>query len=64
LAGRSARLITLAMLLAFTRFVGVLVDSFIVRSYMVPGLISLFGEASWWPLATPAGNPRALPSEL
>ena len=37
------------MLLAFTRFVGVLIDSFIVRSYMVPGLISLFGEASWWP---------------
>jgi RND superfamily putative drug exporter len=35
--------------LAFTLFAGVLIDSFVVRPYMVPGLISLFGEASWWP---------------
>jgi RND superfamily putative drug exporter len=29
--------------------VGVLVDTFIVRSLLVPALTSLFGEASWWP---------------
>src|SRR5439155_1476951 len=35
--------------LAFALSAGVLIDSFVVRSYMVPGMISLFGEASWWP---------------
>jgi len=35
--------------LAVALFAGVLIDSFLVRSYMVPGLISLFGESSWWP---------------
>jgi len=28
---------------------GVLVDTFIVRSMLVPALTSLFGEAAWWP---------------
>jgi len=35
--------------LAFALSAGVLIDSFVVRSYMVPAMISLFGEASWWP---------------
>ena len=39
--------------LAVSLFAGVLIDSFIVRSYVVPGLISLFGEASWWPWQRP-----------
>jgi uncharacterized protein (DUF2267 family) len=34
---------------AFVMAVGVLVDTFIVRSLLVPALTSLFGEASWWP---------------
>lgn len=35
--------------LAFTLCVGVLIDAFVVRSVLVPSLISLFGNASWWP---------------
>jgi RND superfamily putative drug exporter len=35
--------------LAFTLAVGVLVDAFLVRSALVPALISLFGDLSWWP---------------
>jgi RND superfamily putative drug exporter len=34
---------------AFVMAVGVLIDTFIVRSLLVPALTSLFGEASWWP---------------
>ncbi|HMC36260.1 MAG TPA: MMPL family transporter, partial [Actinomycetota bacterium] len=44
--------------LAFALSAGVLIDSFVVRSYMVPGLISLFGEASWWPWQRRAGIPE------
>ena len=29
--------------------IGVLVDAVLVRSLLIPGLISLFGEFSWWP---------------
>lgn len=36
--------------LAFTLAVGVLVDAFVVRSALVPALIALVGDASWWPL--------------
>ena len=34
---------------AFAMAVGVLIDSFLVRSYLVPALISLVGKASLWP---------------
>ncbi len=34
---------------ALLMVVGVLVDAIVVRSILIPGLISLFGEASWWP---------------
>ena len=34
---------------AFVMAVGVLLDSFVVRTLLVPALISLVGEASWWP---------------
>jgi RND superfamily putative drug exporter len=33
----------------FAMFIGVLLDAFLVRSLLVPGLIALVGEASWWP---------------
>jgi putative drug exporter of the RND superfamily len=34
---------------AFVMTVGVLVDTFVVRSLLVPALTSLFGELAWWP---------------
>ncbi len=34
---------------AFVMAVGVVIDTFLVRSLLVPALTSLFGEASWWP---------------
>jgi RND superfamily putative drug exporter len=34
---------------AFVMTAGVLVDTFIVRSMLVPALTSLFGEVAWWP---------------
>ncbi|MGE5689980.1 MAG: MMPL family transporter [Pseudomonadota bacterium] len=38
---------------AFAMSVGVLLDAFLVRSLLIPALISLFGERSRWPGATP-----------
>jgi RND superfamily putative drug exporter len=34
---------------AFAMCVGVLLDAFLVRSLLIPSLISLVGERSWWP---------------
>ena len=34
---------------AFAMAAGVLIDTFLVRSILVPSLITLFGRASWWP---------------
>jgi len=34
---------------AFVMAAGVLVDTFVVRSMLVPALTSLFGEVAWWP---------------
>ncbi|MGQ0718967.1 MAG: MMPL family transporter [Pseudonocardiales bacterium] len=44
--------------LAFAMAVGVLIDAFIVRSLLVPALISLIGRASGWPGKRLAG-PRS-----
>jgi putative drug exporter of the RND superfamily len=35
---------------AFAMTVGVLLDAFVVRALVVPALVSLFGELSWWPM--------------
>jgi RND superfamily putative drug exporter len=52
--------------LAFAVAVGVLIDAFVVRSLLVPALVSLVGRASGWPgrrlrpdRAVSAGNPHA-----
>ncbi|HET9507624.1 MAG TPA: MMPL family transporter [Gaiellaceae bacterium] len=34
---------------AFAMSVGVLLDAFVIRALLIPALISLAGEASWWP---------------
>jgi RND superfamily putative drug exporter len=34
---------------AFAMSVGVLLDAFLIRSLVVPALVSVFGELSWWP---------------
>jgi putative drug exporter of the RND superfamily len=34
---------------AFAMSVGILLDAFLVRSVLVPALVSVFGEVSWWP---------------
>jgi RND superfamily putative drug exporter len=35
--------------------IGVLIDTFIVRSLLVPALTAVFGDWSWWP-----SGPRGL----
>jgi RND superfamily putative drug exporter len=39
---------------------GVLVDTFVVRSMLVPAIITVVGERSWWPSALAR---RAAPAE-
>ncbi len=43
--------------LAFVMAVGILVDSFLVRSILVPSLAASFGRASWWPNTPPRPEP-------
>jgi RND superfamily putative drug exporter len=35
--------------LAFVMAVGILLDTFVVRTLLVPALVTLVGERSWWP---------------
>lgn len=44
---------------AFAMAVGVLIDSFLVRSYLVPDLISFVGNFSFWPRKSGTDQPRA-----
>ena len=34
---------------AFAMSVGVLIDAFVIRALLIPALMSLFGDLSWWP---------------
>jgi RND superfamily putative drug exporter len=36
----------------FTVALGVLIDTFLVRTVLVPAITSLLGERSWWPSRT------------
>jgi RND superfamily putative drug exporter len=45
--------------LAFVMAVGILVDSFLVRSILVPSLAASFGRLSWWPNSPPRPEPAA-----
>jgi RND superfamily putative drug exporter len=53
LAGTFAVLMTLPLdillELGFAVALGVLIDTFLVRTLLVPALVELFGDKSWWP---------------
>ncbi|MEA2412553.1 MAG: putative drug exporter of the superfamily [Thermoleophilaceae bacterium] len=53
LAGTFAVLMTLPLdillELGFTVALGVLLDTFLVRTLMVPSIVKIVGDASWWP---------------
>jgi len=38
---------------------GILIDTFLVRTIVVPALVLLFGDRSWWPFASPAEEVEA-----
>jgi putative drug exporter of the RND superfamily len=44
--------------------VGVLLDTFVVRTLLVPSMVVLLGRLNWWPsrLALPRGSPSPSPS--
>ncbi len=50
--------IDVLLMIGFVVSVGVLVDTFIVRSMLVPAIITVVGDKSWWPskLAKTAGT--------
>jgi RND superfamily putative drug exporter len=45
--------------LAFAMAAGILIDTFLVRSLLVPSLVALFGRWSWWPRTPPTPRPEA-----
>jgi RND superfamily putative drug exporter len=65
LAGTFAALLTAPTAtlqhLGFTVALGVLLDTFLVRTVLVPAVVSLFGEFSWWPSRPASGKGRSLP---
>lgn len=42
---------------------GILIDTFIVRTIVVPSIVALVGERSWWPFRSPALEPGPGPAE-
>jgi RND superfamily putative drug exporter len=69
LAGTFAVLMTLPLdillELGFAVSLGVLIDTFVVRTLLVPALVEIVGEASWWPSrlrpAAPPPGPPVVP---
>ncbi len=46
---------------AFAMCLGILIDAFVIRALLVPALVSLFGDLSWWPRSRKAAGVRAAP---
>ena len=67
LAGTFAALATLPLWIlleiGLTVAVGVLLDTFVVRTIAVPALVRLFGESSWWPSSARGGSTSPLISD-
>jgi RND superfamily putative drug exporter len=55
MTGEIMGLVELGFAVAF----GVLVDTFVVRTVLVPALAALFGRWTWWPGGIPKAQPRA-----
>jgi RND superfamily putative drug exporter len=51
--------VTFAFNIGFMVAVGILLDTFIVRTLMVPAAVELLGDRTWWP-STASGGGRAL----
>ena len=47
----------------FAMAAGILIDTFLVRTYLVPALIALFGRYSWWPSRRGGGRAAAAAPE-
>jgi RND superfamily putative drug exporter len=50
--------ITPFAVMAFAMGVGILIDTFLVRSMLVPALVVVFGSAGRWPRRSPAHGPE------
>jgi RND superfamily putative drug exporter len=63
LAGTFAVLMTLPVTfvfdIGFMVAVGILLDTFVVRTIMVPAVVELIGDRIWWP-SSPTGGAHAL----
>jgi RND superfamily putative drug exporter len=51
--------VTFAFDIGFIVAVGILLDTFIVRTIMVPAAVELIGDRIWWP-SSPSGGRRGL----
>jgi putative drug exporter of the RND superfamily len=54
--------ITFAFMFGFIMALGILLDTFVVRTIMLPAAVELIGDRIWWP-STPSGGRRALHEE-
>lgn len=57
LAMMAGSVTTLAQM-GFTVGVGLLLDTFVVRTLVVPAIAALFGKANWWPARVSRATPR------
>jgi putative drug exporter of the RND superfamily len=51
--------VTFAFNIGFMVAVGILLDTFVVRTIMVPAAVELIGDKIWWP-SSPSGGKRVL----
>ena len=54
--------VTFTFNLGFMVALGILLDTFVVRTIMVPAAVELLGDRIWWP-SGPAGGARAIGEE-